>query len=815
MSPPATVTRLRSGLIAAFLGLAMALTSISPASAAEDEIDIPDAGFRACLSTVLQGRPLTADNLASLDRISVTCNETPLIQNLTGAEHLTNLWSLNVNSNAITDISPLAAASSLRSLQLAGNPVASLEPLAGLDQLFSLNVVGVATADLSAIKRLPGLRSLQLGGARPLADFDFLSQMEHVTYLSFRDVGLASLAEIALPPNLVTLTLETPALESLAGVERLTALARLGAANSHLTDLSPLASLTQLTHLRIPENDIADLGPLQGLTSLTSLDLDRNHIRDLRPLRNLTNLTSLGLGVNLVSDLSPLAGLAKLERLQLYNNEVEDITPLTGLTKITHLWLAWNQISDISPLADLPDGTDLVLSSNRVRDFSPLKNWNGTLSARSQFFVVSEVLPNAKAGVEVRGPDGSHLTPAKDPGTPCAYAEGALTCTRGGNHYLHFAVGDRISIILNAVVEHRLLTAATPPSTGRTAVKAGTSLTVQPGTWSPQPERFTFQWVRNDGSPIPGATSQSYRTTGAEEGGVWAEVTGHLGGYEATTVPSSFVVVTTGGQIGVATPTIRFSGRLATGTVLSTKQDVFDPAITHKYQWQRDKKNIVGATSASYKVRASDVGHKLRVRVTASREGYDSSTMHSVQVTPAKAKFAASAKPKISGTRAVGKKLTATVDWKPTAKLKYQWYRNGKKIKGATKVSYTLKASDLNDRFSVRVTAGKSGYTAVTKTSSKTAKVKKGTLVLGTPSISDAATVGKKLTASSSGWGPGKVSLSYRWYRDGRAIKGATSRSYQVKKSDAGHKLTVRVTGKKTGYTTKTVKSAAVAASVP
>lgn len=808
-----TATRLRRGLIAGLIGLPMALTPISSAAAAEDEVDIPDPAFRTCLSKALDGGPLTADNLASLDRSTLTCNQNQAIEDLTGAEHLVNLWSLNLDSNTITDLTPLSALTSLRSLHLRGNPISSLEPLMSLDRLTALDLRNVPAADLTPIADLPALLSLHIGGDRPLADFGVLSQLETVISLTFTHAELTSLAQIGLPPDLRALSLEMPALTSLSGLEHHTGLISLSVRRSALADLGALTSLTRLTHLDLYDNDVSDLTPLRELTALKSLWLSSNNIDDLRPLRGLSGLTSLNLIQNQVSDLTPLADLANLETLYLNDNQIDDVTPLAGLARLTNLDLAWNRISDISALASLPDGTDLSLSSNRVHDFSPLKDWRGRLSARSQYAVTSKIFPNSPLNVEVRGPDGSYLTPATNPDSPCSYAGGVLLCARGGSHSLYFSAGDSVSITLNAVVEDRPITVSTPPSTGRTAVKPGTTLTVQSGSWNPQPEQFTYQWIRNDGTPIPGATSSSYRTTGNEQGAVWVEVTGRHRGYEDTTVQVTAVVVTTGGAVGVVKPTIRYSGRLATDTVLSAKQETFGDAVTVKYQWQRDKKNISGATSDTYRVRASDVGHKLRVRVTASMEGYDDGTMYSAQVTPAKAKFAASSTPKITGTKAVGKKLTATVDWTPTANLKYQWYRNGKKIKGATKPTYTLKASDRNDRFSVRVAASKSGYTSVAKTSSKTARVKKGTLIPGTATITGTAAVGKKLTAASSAWAPGKVTLSYRWYRDGKAIKGATSRTYKVKRADAEHALSVRVTGKKSGYTTTTIRSAAVKAS--
>ncbi|GAA5035688.1 leucine-rich repeat domain-containing protein [Microbacterium fluvii] len=66
------------------------------------------------------------------------------------------------------------------------------------------------------------------------------------------------------------------------------------------------------------------------------------------------------------------------------------------------------------------------------------------------------------------------------------------------------------------------------------------------------------------------------------------------------------------------------------------------------------------------------------------------------------------------------------------------------------------------------------------------------------------AKVGTKLTAtgaSAKSWAPDADSVSYRWYRNGKAIttKGG-SRSYVVTSADLGKKLTVRVVATKADY---------------
>ena len=49
--------------------------------------------------------------------------------------------------------------------------------------------------------------------------------------------------------------------------------------------------------------------------------------------------------------------------------------------------------------------------------------------------------------------------------------------------------------------------------------------------------------------------------------------------------------------------------------------------------------------------------------------------------------------------------------------MKYQWLRNGKAIKKATKASYKLTAKDKGKKVSVKVTYSKAGLTTVVKKS--------------------------------------------------------------------------------------------------
>jgi len=158
----------------------------------------------------------------------------------------------------------------------------------------------------------------------------------------------------------------------------------------------------------------------------------------------------------------------------------------------------------------------------------------------------------------------------------------------------------------------------------------------------------------------------------------------------------------------------------------------------------------------------------------------------------------------LSGEPRFGATLTANIAaWAPgTVSLSVQWLRNGTPIVGATSASYTLVEQDNGATIAVRVSGSAAGYTAAAVTSASTAPIAAGTLSAPTPKVSGSAKVGKKLTVKAGTWKPAGVTVSYQWYRSGKAIKSATKTSYKVVKADKGKKISVKVTGKKAGYTT-------------
>lgn len=151
------------------------------------------------------------------------------------------------------------------------------------------------------------------------------------------------------------------------------------------------------------------------------------------------------------------------------------------------------------------------------------------------------------------------------------------------------------------------------------------------------------------------------------------------------------------------------------------------PGATVEYRWFRDGVRITGATGPSYTPTPADEGHDIAAEWVARAPGYRAKHDYSHEVRIARgAAPSARTSPLVTGTLGVGATLKVSKgSWDVAGtKLSYQWLRDGKKIKGATKSSYTLTAKDKGSRITVRVTAKKSGHKTAKVVTKATAKVR-------------------------------------------------------------------------------------------
>ncbi len=272
-------------------------------------------------------------------------------------------------------------------------------------------------------------------------------------------------------------------------------------------------------------------------------------------------------------------------------------------------------------------------------------------------------------------------------------------------------------------------------------------------------------------------------------------------------------------QLGTA-PTIRPGAPTVTGTTkvgqtLTVNPGTWAPSgVTTSVQWLSFGRVIPGADERELTLTADLQDEWISVRVTGSKSGEKSvDVVKDVGVVGAGLPPVTFTRPTVSGIAKVGRTLTANPGaWGPTGvALAYQWLAGGTAIAGATRNTVTLAPAQQGKALSVRVTGTRSGYTSVSRTSAATAAVQAGTLTAAKPRIIGTAKVGKRLAAVAGAWGPKPVTLSYQWFRDGKRIAGSTRITRVLTKADRGHRISVTVTGRKTGYQTSTATSARTA----
>ncbi len=401
----------------------LGLVSVSALTSFAQTVNIPDANLLAAIRIALD-KP-TGD-ITDADMLLLTQFDAPSagIADLTGLEKATNLTSLKLVGNEISNLAPLSTLTKLTVLWLGSNQVSDLSPLSGLTDLGNLILANNQISDLSPLGSLTKLFLLRLD-FNQVSDLSGLSSLEDNSWslLDFRDnqiSDLSPLSEFQSPGNF---NLQNNQIVDLSPISGFTTTRNLSLSNNQITDLSPIFGYTNLQDLSVDGNEInispgspdrsfidglildgvdvdyipnADPNPViipdanleaaireivgkptgtitgKDVNSLTELDVRNRDIIDITGLERFSVLVSLRLENNPVSDLSPLSSLPDLNSLFITNANVSDLSPLASVSSLRVLHASDNHISDISPLAQLSNLGNLILSENNITDISPL-----------------------------------------------------------------------------------------------------------------------------------------------------------------------------------------------------------------------------------------------------------------------------------------------------------------------------------------------------------------------------------------------------------------------------------------------------------
>ncbi len=318
---------------------------------------------------------------------------------------LKKLSSLDLSNNKISDISPLKKLSSLRTLHLDGNEIKDFSPLYGLDSLSMLTIgdMDIKQSQLKKLKEeLPDciiysddakedVIEIKLGGKT----FD-----NNVTELDLSGCDVHDISLLSVCTKLKKLDLSDNSISDISALVDIPELAELDLSNNRISDISPLMSVSKLTYLNLAGNRIKSVAALQDLTSLTELNLSSNELGGIAAVGRLTNLKTLWMDDTGLKDasLEELYGLKNLKKLSIKDNSELSEAAVTTLQKklsgctISHSELKREIVlggksfacdaetveanglglSDISKVSGFSNVKHLDLSNNSISRLSPL-----------------------------------------------------------------------------------------------------------------------------------------------------------------------------------------------------------------------------------------------------------------------------------------------------------------------------------------------------------------------------------------------------------------------------------------------------------
>jgi hypothetical protein len=289
------------------------------ASPCTGEIVIPDLNVQAAVQTAInKPPPFLAEDVVKVTDLSVTYSEANPLTSLRGLECFTSLGSFIMRGPDLRSLGSL-----------------DLSPLGGLPAVWRVSI----SAD----------RDIDYGA--PLAYFDLspLGRVPTISQLTLRSNAIASIASLALLPNLSVLFLDSDTLTDLSPLAGATKLkSRTTVSGKRITDIAPLADAMRGSNavaVYIGPTAVSDLSPFTRATTLGSLSVTESPVADVSALAAHPNLASLSL---VDCGMATIAVGPSVTTLDVSGNRITDWSPLAS-SRVHILRVRRNGITDLAP----------------------------------------------------------------------------------------------------------------------------------------------------------------------------------------------------------------------------------------------------------------------------------------------------------------------------------------------------------------------------------------------------------------------------------------------------------------------------------
>ena len=276
----------------------------------------------------------------------------------TELESITNIYGRNRN---ITNIYGIEFCTNLDTLDLGKNQISDIIPLFYLRNMISLKLDNNHIEDVISIRYFYYLKRLHISNNK-IVSLSFLSELTQLTYLFLNDNDIQDIIPLSNLSSLEYLSLNGNPIVNLELIGNLGSLNGIELMNLNQFDFSYIKNISNLQTLYLTNTPVINLDQITSITSLKALIMKNCNLRNIDSLANLNNLTKLLLNYNSITNITSITDLHELYELNLRNNNISDILPLVnnwGLSGSNDYVLLYsNPLSDTSINTYIPQLQD-------------------------------------------------------------------------------------------------------------------------------------------------------------------------------------------------------------------------------------------------------------------------------------------------------------------------------------------------------------------------------------------------------------------------------------------------------------------------
>ena len=243
--------------------------------------------------------------------------------------NLPELQRLVLVDCGLSTIAPLEGCRNLTHLNLANNTVRNLDVLADMNTLVDIDLQHNAVVDLSKLSNLSILERLNVS-FNSVTTLDPIATCSRLSWLDASNNTIAVLTAVDKLSLLSHLTVSHNMLTDVAILAECTGLTELDIANNEITDISMLEALSKLDTFDFSYNQVTALPAWTPSLPLRIINGSHNELESIDELKDMEHLSYVYMDYNKLTNVDAIANCYRLIVVNVYGNEIEDVSALTA-----------------------------------------------------------------------------------------------------------------------------------------------------------------------------------------------------------------------------------------------------------------------------------------------------------------------------------------------------------------------------------------------------------------------------------------------------------------------------------------------------